>query len=203
MPAASPLPTHALTLGLIAGGRGQRLGGADKAWLSRGGVPQVLRWRDRFAHEVGAVLVSSNRRDPRYAAAALATVSDLPQWEGQGPLAGLAALAEACATPWLFTLPVDLVQCNDCLLRTLLALRGEDGAVAQDEDGPQPLVALWRRDALRVAASDALARGERAVHRVAEQRALPVVSFPGVRFGNLNTPHDLRAAGIDPEPAAP
>lgn len=203
MPASSPLPPHALTLGLIAGGRGQRLGGVDKAWLSRGGVPQVLRWRDRFAHEVGAVLVSSNRRDPRYAAAGLTTVADVPRWEGEGPLAGLAALAEACATPWLFTLPVDLVQCNDCLLRTLVALRGDDGAMARDDDGLQPLVALWRRDALRVAVNDALARGERAVHRVAEQHALPVVSFPGVRFGNLNTHHDLRAAGIDPEPAAP
>lgn len=203
MPACAPLPPSAITLGLMAGGRGLRLGGVDKAWLMRGGVPQVLRWRDRFAGEVGRVLVSSNHPDGRYAAAGLATVADAPQWAGHGPLAGLAALADACTTPWLFTVPVDLVQGNDCLLRTLVALRGEDGAVARDDDGLQPLVALWRRDALRVAANDALVRGERAVHRVAEQRALPVVSFPGVRFGNLNSPHDLLAAGIDPEPAAP
>lgn len=203
MPPASPLSPPDITLGLIAGGRGLRLGGLDKAWLARGGVPQVVRWRDRFVHEVGAVLVSSNHPDPRFAAQGFATVADAAGAAGQGPLAGLAALAAACTTPWLFTVPVDLVQCNDCLLRTLVAMRGEDGAVARDDDGLQPLVALWRRDALRAVAADALARGEGAVHRCVEQRAMPVVSFPGVRFGNLNTHDDLRAAGVGMEPAAP
>ena len=203
MPSASPLIPSDITLGLVAGGRGQRLGGVDKAWLHRDGVPQVVRWRARFAHEVGAVLVSSNHPDPRFAAHGFLTVADAGNAAGLGPLAGLAALANACATPWLFTVPVDLVQCNDCLLRTLVALRGEDGAIARDDDGLQPLVALWRRDALRGTVADALARGERAVHRFAEQRAMPVVSFPGVRFGNLNTHDDLRAAGVETEPAAP
>jgi molybdopterin-guanine dinucleotide biosynthesis protein A len=203
MPSASPLPTSDITLGLIAGGRALRLGGVDKAWLRRDGVPQVVRWRDRFAGEVGAVLVSSNHPDPRYAAHGFAVVADADGTAGQGPLAGLLALATACTTPWLFTVPVDLVQCNDCLLRTLVALRGDDGALAQDDDGLQPLVALWQRDALRTAAADALARGERAVHRLAEHRTVPVVSFPGVRFGNLNTQDDLRAAGVETEPVAP
>ena len=203
MPTVSSLSPADITLGLIAGGRGERLGGVAKAWLSRDGVPQVVRWRDRFTGEVGAVLVSSNQPDARFAALGFATVPDAPAALGQGPMAGLAALADACATPWLFTVPVDLVQCNDCLLRTLVALRGDIGAMARDVDGLQPLVALWRRDALRVLAGEALARGEGAVHRLAEQRALPVVSFPGVRFGNLNTFDDLRASGVAPEPASP
>ena len=94
MPPASPLPPSDITLGLIAGGRGERLGGVDKAWLNRGGVPQVVRWRERFAHEVGAVLVSSNRSDPRYAALGFATVADAERTAGQGPLAGLAPAAQ-------------------------------------------------------------------------------------------------------------
>ena len=203
MPTVSSLSPADITLGLIAGGRGERLGGVAKAWLSRDGVPQVVRWRDRFTGEVGAVLVSSNQPDARFAALGFATVPDAPAALGQGPMAGLAALADACATPWLFTVPVDLVQFNDCILRTLVALRGDIGAMARDVDGLQPLVALWRRDALRVLAGEALARGEGAVHRLAEQRALPVVSFPGVRFGNLNTFDDLRASGVAPEPASP
>lgn len=203
MATAAALPPSDITLGLIAGGRGTRLGGVDKAWLERDGIPQVLRWRDRFAGEVGAVCVSTRAPDARFTAAGLATVLDAPGMAGQGPLAGLVALAEACLTPWLFTLPVDLVQCNDCLLRTLVALRGADGAVARDDDGLQPLVALWRRDALHAHATERLASGARAVHGLSEQLALPVVSFPGVRFGNLNTPDDLRAAGIAPEPFAP
>jgi molybdopterin-guanine dinucleotide biosynthesis protein A len=62
---------------------------------------------------------------------------------GIGPLGGLEALASACATPWLLTVPVDVVDTNDCLLRTLASAGGE-GAVAEDDDGLQPLVALYR-----------------------------------------------------------
>jgi len=37
-----------VTLGILAGGRASRLGGRDKAWLQRDGVPQVLRIARRF-----------------------------------------------------------------------------------------------------------------------------------------------------------
>jgi molybdopterin-guanine dinucleotide biosynthesis protein A len=191
-----------ITLGLIAGGRGSRLGGADKAWLTRDGVPQVVRWSRRFAGEHGPLLVSANRDSDRYAAHGFRVVPD--RRPDLGPIGGLDALAAACATPWLFTLPVDLVGANDCLLRTLLSQRGEDGAFAVDDDGPQPLVALWRRDALRSACAEAIAAHEIAVHRLGQRLDLPAVVFSGFRFGNLNTPDDLRAAGIAlPEPPSP
>jgi molybdopterin-guanine dinucleotide biosynthesis protein A len=192
---SATIPAGDISLGLIAGGRATRLGGIDKAWLLRDGVPQVLRWTRRFPGEHGPVLVSANRDPQRYAAHGLDAVSD--RWPDAGPLAALDALAAACATPWLFTLPVDVVGVNDCLLRTLVSQRGGDGAFAEDDDGAQPLVALWRRDALRAACAAALEAGEGAVHRLRQRLDLPAVSFAGLRFGNLNTPEDLRAAGID------
>ena len=70
-----------ITLGILAGGRASRLGGLDKAWLERDGIPQVLRWRDRFAAETGAVLVSANRGHERLAAHglhAVPTASPMP-----------------------------------------------------------------------------------------------------------------------------
>jgi hypothetical protein len=39
----------------------------------------------------------------------------------------------------------------------------------------------------------ALARGERAVHRIVAGLALPVVHFDGADFGNLNAPEDFLA----------
>lgn len=183
-----------ITLGLLAGGRATRLGGADKAWLMRNDVPQVVRWTQRYPDEHGPVLVSANRDLERYNEAGLRAVPD--RIADRGPLGGLEALAAACATPWLFTLPVDLVGTNDCLLRTLISQRGEDGAFASDDDGPQPLVALWRRDALRIACAEAFAADETAVHRLAQRLDLSSAMFVGFRFGNLNTPGDLRAAGI-------
>lgn len=195
-----PVAPDAITLGLIAGGRASRLGGVDKAWLTRGGVPQVLRWTRRFPGEHGPVLVSANRDPERYAAHDLMAVGD--RHPDLGPIGGLDALAQACTTPWLLTLPVDLVGVNDCLVRTLVSKRDADGAFARDDDGVQPLVALWRVDALRAACGAAIANGETAIHRLQATLRMAEVAFAGFRFGNLNTPDDLRAAGIDPEPPA-
>ena len=196
----SPIAPEHLTLGLIAGGRASRLGGVDKAWLMRGGVPQVLRWARRFPGEHGPVQVSANRDTDRYAANGLIAVVD--RHPDLGPIGGLDALAQACATPWLLTLPVDLVGVNDCLVRTLVSTRDADGAFARDEDGVQPLVALWRVDALRTACAEAISRGETAIHRLQATLRMAEVAFTGFRFGNLNTPDDLHAAGIDPESTA-
>lgn len=195
---AASIPPTDLTLGLLAGGSASRLGGLDKAWLARGGVPQVLRWARRWPGEHAAVLVSANRDPARHAAAGLTAVAD--RVPGLGPLGGLDALAAACATPWLLTLPVDLVGANDCLIRTLASKRGADGAFAVDDDGPQPLVALWRVAALRAACAAAIAADARAVHALRERLDLAAVVFAGFRFGNLNTPDDLCAAGFDPPP---
>lgn len=184
----------AITLGILAGGGAVRLGGRDKAWLIRDGVPQVLRIAARFADETAGVLVSANAQSERYGEAGLAVVRD--RSTGAGPMSGLDALGAACRTPWLLTLPVDIVDYGDDLLRSLVAGHKADGARARDEDGPQPLVALWRVAALREATSAALAAGEFAVHALQARLDMAEVHLDGVRFGNLNTPADLRAAGI-------
>ncbi|WP_372013439.1 molybdenum cofactor guanylyltransferase [Pseudoxanthomonas sp. 10H] len=184
-----------LTLGLLAGGRGTRLGGIDKAWIERDGVPQVLRFAHRFPGETGPVLVSANRGRERHAAAGLQVVGDRLA-QGSGPLAGIDALAAACTTGWLLTLPVDLFDVNDCLVRTLASGASAHGAVAEDDDGLQPLVALYRRDALRAALPAAIAAGELAPRDLQRRLELARVRLPGVRFGNLNTLQDLAAARI-------
>jgi len=185
----------AITLGILAGGRATRLGGLDKAWLERGGVAQVVRWQRRFASEAGTVLVSANRDPDRYLQAGLLPVADRCA-PARGPLAGLDALADACATPWLLTIPVDLVGVNECLLPTLAAGAAAHGAYAVDEDGPQPLVALWRTVALREAVARALEADELSVQALQARLDMAPVRLAGVRFGNLNTPADLAAAGI-------
>ncbi len=182
----------ALTLGILAGGRATRLGGRDKAWLQRDGVPQVVRIARRFDAECGAVLVSANRDLSRYAEHGLRAVAD--EVADIGPLGGIDMLCAHCETPWLLTIPVDIVDANDCLLRTL-ANAGDDGAVADDGDGLQPLVALYRVEALREAVAAAIAAGDFSVQAMQQRMALARVRFAGLRFGNLNTPADLRLAG--------
>jgi molybdopterin-guanine dinucleotide biosynthesis protein A len=181
-----------VTLGILAGGRGSRLGGRDKAWLMRDGVPQVVRIARRFDSECVTVLVSANRDLPRHAAHGLSAVED--RIADIGPLGGIEALAAVCETPWMLTIPVDVVDANDGLLRTL-AQTGGDGAVAEDDDGVQPLVALYRVESLRIAVAEVVRAGEFSVQAMQARMQLARVRFSGLRFGNLNTPEDLHLAG--------
>lgn len=184
----------ALTLGMLAGGRASRLGGRDKAWLERDGQPQVMRLQHAFAPRVARVLVSANAAVDRYAAHGLATVQDrIPD---AGPLSGLDALVAATTTPWLLTLPVDLVHVDTRLLPMLALLAGDMGAYAIDDDGVQPLVALWPVARARPAIDAAFARGDYAIRGLQQALGMQAVRLDGVRFGNLNTPDDLIDAGI-------
>lgn len=178
----------ALTLGVLAGGRGSRLGGCGKAWIERDGVSQIVRIAQRFEHDVAHVLVSANQDAARFQAMGLDVVAD--RVPDLGPLGGLDALAQACTTPWLLTVPVDLVFVDDGLLRTLASAGGQ-GASVEDDDGPQPLVALWRVDALRAS----FPRTDLSAQSLQTTLGMPRIRLNGVRFGNLNTFDDLAAVG--------
>jgi len=186
-----------VTLGILAGGQGSRLGGIDKAWLHRDGLPQVLRWRQRFQHETAAVLVSSNRPGPRWQQYGLTTVPD--RHPDCGPLSGLDALASACNTPYLFTVPVDLVEIGPGLLQALVAKATEAGAAAEDRDGPQPLLALWNVAILKDHLAAAFTSGDWSVRRLQQRLQMRTCYWQGIPFGNLNTPTDLAAAHIHPD----
>ena len=156
-------------------------------------MPQVLRIARRFAPEVEGVLVSTNRDPSRYAEHGLRTVAD--KRPDTGPIGGLEAIAGACITEWLLTIPVDLVGVNECLLPSLQSASAGNGAYAEDDDGLQPLVALWRVGPLRAAAGVAMDGHNFAVRGLQERMGMVGVRFAGVRFGNLNTADDLKAAG--------
>ncbi|GAA4865985.1 molybdenum cofactor guanylyltransferase [Luteimonas vadosa] len=188
------LPTHpSVTLGVLAGGEGSRLGGRDKAWLERGGTPLVVALVDGLAAHVDAVLVSANRNPENYLSHGLRAIHD--EIHGIGPLGGLHALAIACRTDWLLTLPVDVLALPGDLIQRLQA--GEQGNYAVDDDGPQPLVARWRVVDLRRELPAAIASGDHAVHQLQARLDMTPVRFEQMRFGNLNSPEDLAAAGVE------
>ena len=61
----------------------------------------------------------------------------------------------------------------------------------------QPLVALWHVARSRDAVTRALAAADHSIQHLQQALSMREIHFAGVRFGNLNTPQDLRAAGIE------
>ncbi|MDY4283760.1 NTP transferase domain-containing protein [Xanthomonas sp. LF06-19] len=199
---------RAITLGILAGGRAQRLGGCDKAWLQRDGQVQVQWLVQALAPQVAQVVVSANRSLPHYAAIGLQAVPDrvaapAGAERSLGPIAGLDALAAACATPWLLTVPVDICMLPRDLPAMMAAVAASDecdGAWVEDAAGAQPLVALYRLAALRPALEEALTAARYAPRALQQRLRMQPVPLPEILLGNLNTPQDLAAAGILPPP---
>ncbi|HEX4853559.1 MULTISPECIES: molybdenum cofactor guanylyltransferase [Arenimonas] len=186
----------AITLGILAGGRGQRLGGRDKAWVRHRGAPLVENILMAFPGAFAERLVSVRADDPRFAARGLRAVLDRRE-DFAGPLAGIEALAAACGTPWLMTVPVDLDRLPDGLADDLASSADGDGVVVTDADGLQPLLGLWRTDALREHAGAMLDAGESAARRLVARLRVSRLDLAPHRLQNLNTPHDF-PEGYDP-----
>lgn len=193
-------PRGDVTVGILAGGQASRLGGIDKGWLERDGAAQIVRIATHARQRTRDLIVSANRDAERHAALGLRVVGD--RTHGIGPIGGLDALAEACTTTWLVTLPVDLVRV-EAALDALLDAAGDaavhsTGIHLEDDDGPQPLAACWPITAMQAAIGPRIASGEHAVHALQGALGMRALRLRGVRLGNLNTPADLAAAGIVP-----
>ena len=81
---------------VLAGGRGQRMGGVDKGWIELGGRPLIDHVLARFAPQVSEVIISANRNLDRYAGFGHAVVTDeVPEFAG--PAGGSACGVLACA----------------------------------------------------------------------------------------------------------
>jgi molybdopterin-guanine dinucleotide biosynthesis protein A len=181
-----------ITLGILAGGRALRLNGADKALLKVGGETLLQRTLSAFQQNYRERLLSYNRSVDKALPSGLRVVTDL-RVDFPGPLAALEALSAACRTPWLLTVPVDCRDVPAALANEIAEEADRDGAIVRDADGLQPLVALWRVDALRLALASAFESGDLAVHKLAAGLDLRVHDISPRRLGNLNTLADFAA----------
>lgn len=192
------------TLGLVlAGGRGRRLGGVDKALVPLDGRPLLAHVIDRLAPQCTDLVLSANGDPTRFDAYGLAVVGDA-DGGGRGPLAGIAAgLAwlrrERSDLAWLVTAPVDCP-----FLPTDLVVRLHSGrpattalpSVAEVGGRLQPAFALWPT-ALAAAVQAVLDTGEQGVAACLLRHGAVPVPFPHRipdPFANLNDPDDLAAA---------
>ena len=191
--------TPATITGLIlAGGRGQRMGGVDKGLQPWRGLPLVDHALARLAPQVREVMISANRNAAQYAARTARVLAD-ESGDFHGPLAGILAGLRAAATPWLASVPCDSPQLPPDLVERLARGLGDaPGAVVQRDRGVdgvrlEPVCCL-----LSTALADDLARylaeGGRKVEGWVSRHAVPVrFDRPddAAAFANVNTLADL------------
>jgi molybdopterin-guanine dinucleotide biosynthesis protein A len=189
--------TSPVTGVVLAGGLGRRMGGVDKGLRVLRGKPMVEWAIERFAPQVGELLINANQNIDAYAAFGHRVIPDAIAGFA-GPLAGLhRGLSEArydlvatvpCDSPFL---PLDLVS------RLLAGVEQERAelAVARTGDQPHPVFSLCRKTVLDNLTAF-LENGGRKID--AWYSALRVVEVPfddnPDAFSNINTQAELRAA---------
>lgn len=186
-----------ITLGILAGGRALRLGGVDKAFAEYRGQSLLARTLDAMGEGFCETLVSHPGNEPRLARMPLRTVPDR-RADFPGPLAGIEAMLHAARSPWLLTLPVDVRDIPPGLCQSLCEAAIGPGVVIQDAQGLQPIVGLWRVDAVRPTVTAALDSGQLAAHRLVSMLGLKIHDISPLRLGNLNTPADFEPMDNQP-----
>lgn len=101
---------HEITAMVLAGGRGSRMGGADKGLQNFNGIPLALhtlmRLQMQEGQRVGDFMINANRNLGAYESFGVPVwpdnLADFP-----GPLGGFLTGLERCETPFLLTVPCD------------------------------------------------------------------------------------------------
>ncbi|SDS82882.1 molybdenum cofactor biosynthesis protein MoaC/molybdenum cofactor guanylyltransferase,TIGR02665 [Pseudomonas oryzae] len=103
---------------LLAGGRGQRMGGVDKGLVEFAGRPLIATLSERVQPITDDLIISCNRNAESYALWADQLVMDDSD-DFPGPLAGIRAGLAAMRHDWLLVLPCDAPQIDDDLLSAM------------------------------------------------------------------------------------
>jgi len=142
----TPSPPFQDVAGLVlAGGRSIRFGG-EKAAALFGGQPLVLRAAGRLAAACAPVAINARPgSEAERLAGTLPVLHDRPG-DPEGPLAGIRAglaWARGQGAAGLAVIPCDAPVTPDDLVTRLIARAGNGAAMAETEDGAEPLFAVW------------------------------------------------------------
>jgi molybdenum cofactor guanylyltransferase len=139
---------------ILAGGKGSRMGGVDKGLKAFRGKRLIDHVYERFAQQVGGVIINANQNHEEYKTFGVRVVSDaLKEKAGgyAGPLAGLHAGLSVSKRPFLASVPCDSPFLPTDLVERLYQRLDETGAelaVAKTGEQPHPVFSLMRRGVL-------------------------------------------------------
>ena len=194
-----PSPATEVSGIVLAGGQGNRMGGVDKGLQDFRGKPLVAHVIERFAPQVGELLVNANRNPEAYSRFGYRVLAD--EIAGfAGPLAGFERGLAHAAHPLVATVPCDSPFLPTDLVARLGAAMHAHGAqlaVARTGSQPHPVFCLMLRD-VHASLASFLATGQRKIDRWYASLAVVEVAFDDEpqAFANINTLEEL--SGLEP-----
>ncbi len=188
---SSPLPCSIL---LLAGGRGQRMGGQDKGLLHWRGQPLIAHLQHLARPLTDDLIISCNRNHSQYTPYADQLVSD-DSPDFPGPLAGIRAGLAAARHAHLLILPCDVPNIDVGLLDDLRETARQHPrlpVMVRQGEFWEPLICIIPT-CLQTQVEQAWHAGERSPRRVFLQLGGVGLECPAddPRLANLNTPELL------------
>jgi len=177
------------TLGILSGGRGTRVGGSDKGWLSWQGKPLIQYPLDTFSSLATDIIISANRELPRYQALPARIVTDLrPNF--CGPMAGLESILHATSTWPLMIIGCDMPNLSATVVEKLINSLSDRQPIVVAHDGNRQqnlCLAIADRQTLS-SLTHYLDNGERSAYGWLMQNHAAQISFPldTEAFENVN-----------------
>lgn len=191
-------PMPAISAGVLAGGRGRRMGGRDKGLIPWRGRPMASWIVDTLRITASEVLISANRNIEAYRVLGADRVIEDSPGAFAGPLAGILSLRRAAREDLLLIVPCDCPELPvDLAARLYQAMRRKRTTLAAVHDGNrlQPLFVLLGR------VEEAPLRwtfqcGQRAPQRWLQSRPCALADLSDCRqtLRNVNTPDALSRA---------
>tara|TARA_B110000238_G_scaffold87608_1_gene96277 strand:- start:770 stop:1903 length:1134 start_codon:yes stop_codon:yes gene_type:complete len=187
---------------ILAGGKGRRMGGKDKALIPLLDRPLLSYVLESISGHVAPIALNINTNLDKFSEFGYEIIED-PIKGHLGPLAGILASlnwARKLNQKWVMTLPCDTPFLPKNIVKEMIKLKNKeldvDLVVAQSKGYNHPVIALWKSD-LNLKLEKALNEGIRKIDIFTSSLKVAYVDFDKINndnfdpFTNLNSPLDL------------
>jgi molybdopterin-guanine dinucleotide biosynthesis protein len=187
---------------ILAGGKGRRMGGKDKALIPLLDRPLLSYVLESISGHVAPIALNINTNLDKFSEFGYEIIED-PIKGHLGPLAGILASlnwARKLNQKWVMTLPCDTPFLPKNIVKEMIKLKNKeldvDLVVAQSKGYNHPVIALWKSD-LNLKLEKALNEGIRKIDIFTSNLKVAYVDFDKINndnfdpFTNLNSPLDL------------
>ncbi|WP_267273911.1 molybdenum cofactor guanylyltransferase MobA [Pseudomonas putida] len=179
---------------ILAGGRGQRMGGRDKGLVDWQGEPLIAHVHRAVRPLSDDLVISCNRNQAAYRAYADRLVGDA-EADFPGPLAGVIAGLRVARHGWVVVLACDAPLVDRELIEGLLrlAVAGNSAAMVRQGGFWQPMFSVLPKRVLPVL-EQAWAAGERSLQKALLREAVQGLECAESdrRLSNFNSPERLQ-----------